>query len=214
MSLNHFKVGSQVRVRRGEFLTVGVVDEILEAGPSVLVKFPGSERRIRYLAGEIVEVIPLPRGELEAKIEKLEQAVKALLSIVGQGMNRYEGKEWSRRNDAVNLAREALMTDDEREECDQRTIIVGGSPVGGRAIGVDTSWRKASITAIAKTLFRVHDFDSDRAVAIAYWFKKGKMITHGVGRYWSQWPSTLVCKDMTEEEALELLHGYNRFAKS
>lgn len=75
-------------------------------------------------------------------------------------------------------------------------------------------WQKASVTAIAKTLADRFDFDPDRAVAIAYWFKKGRLITTMPGRYWNRFPVTMVLRDMTSDDAIKLLNDYAVFKNS
>lgn len=82
----------------------------------------------------------------------------------------------------------------------------------GKNIPKEQNWKRASVTSIAKSLFVHHGFDADRAVAIAYWFKKGKMISHDYVRYWAKYPQTSTVQ-ITDEEAVKLLEDYNGFCR-
>ena len=50
-------------------------------------------------------------------------------------------------------------------------------------------WQEHSIVVLSKTLFRRHGFDSDLAVALAYWIRKGEVVTHRDSRYIARWPN-------------------------
>lgn len=76
------------------------------------------------------------------------------------------------------------------------------------------SWKQAPVAAIAQTLIKKHDFDPDRAVAIAYWFSKGKMITIAPGYYYNRMLTTKPLSDLTKEDAAELLKSYAEYKNS
>jgi hypothetical protein len=71
-------------------------------------------------------------------------------------------------------------------------------------------WQKATISAIANTLFRVHEFDPDRSVAIAFWFKRGKMVS----KSWGSFQSRKILDDLTLEDAMKLLKDYENYKNS
>jgi len=70
------------------------------------------------------------------------------------------------------------------------------------------SWRKGSVSSISKTLYLHIGFDPDQSVAVAYWYKNGKMVKRRPNFIWCHWHKSKIHLDMTEEEALDLLHDY------
>lgn len=101
-------------------------------------------------------------------------------------------------------------------ECLRRLQMCHGNRgwnIRGRPRAVkDTTWRGATITAIAKTLTEVHGWDFDLAIATAYWFKKGKMIYYNWTRYLFYWPK-FDTVEMSEQDVNELLARYNAFKR-
>ncbi len=75
------------------------------------------------------------------------------------------------------------------------------------------SWQRksATISSIAQTLFKVHGFDADRAVAVAYWFKTGRMTTLSEFRFCESMRRAEILSDLTLDDAKVMLRDYQVF---
>lgn len=74
----------------------------------------------------------------------------------------------------------------------------------------DRFWANYGIAAIATTLFKAHGWDFDRAVAAAYWLKKGRLITTDYGRYVTIGLKLKALPIIPEDDAEDLLREYNQ----
>jgi len=75
------------------------------------------------------------------------------------------------------------------------------------------SWRRksTSVAAIAQTLFKVHGFDPDRAIAVAYWVKKGCVVRTSEYCFFANMRRAEILSDLTLDDAKVMLRDYQVF---